>query len=299
VERVLPVTCDVVEKGRSRAPALLLVLDRSGSMSADVRGRTKMELANEGCVRAIQLAPPGSRYGMLAVDTEPEWIVPMDVLRDRPTAINLARGNAVGGGGIYTNVAMTEALAVMRMTQASSKHIVLFSDGSDTEQQAGVIDMVREAQVSEKITVSTICLGRGPDTTFLEEVAVAGGGRAFVVEDASQLPAVFSREAALSGGTFLREEEFKAWAGTPGALTDGVDFKADSSPALLGFVAATSRDTAHVWLWADEERERPLLATWNIELGRALAFTSDARDRCATASGCSSTATGTNAPAET
>lgn len=281
IERVLPVTCQVVEKGREQSPALLIVLDRSGSMRAEVGGRTKMDLANEGCVRAIQLAAPGSRFGMLAVDTQPHWVVALEVLRDRALATDLARGNTVGGGGILTRTAMVEALRAMRALNATSKHIVLFSDGSDTEEQDGVIDMVRAAHENDRITVSTICLGRGSDWPFLSDLAVAGGGRSFLVEDASQLPAVFSREAALSGGNFLREQEFRPWHGAPGSLTDGVDFRAESSPPLLGYVAATARDAAHVWLWADEDKERPLLATWHVELGRAMAFTSDARDRWA------------------
>lgn len=281
VEGVLPVTCDVVEKGRKQNPALVVVLDRSGSMSAQVGNHTKMELANEGCVRSIELAPPGSLFGMLSVDTDNHWIVPIEPLRDRRGAVARARGNQVGGGGIYTDVAMREALRAIKSVTATTKHIVLFSDGEDTERQDGVMEMVRAAHRDDKITVSTICMGKGRDWPFLRDLAAAGGGRAFLVEDASQLPAVFSREAALSGGMFLREDPFRAWPGRPGSLTEGVDFRAGTTPELLGFVATTARKEAEVWLWADEDKERPLLATWNVELGRALAFTSDARDRWA------------------
>jgi len=281
VEGVLPVTCDVVEKGRKQNPALLVTLDRSGSMSAKVGDYTKMELANEGCVRAIQLAAPGSLFGMLSVDTDNHWIVPIEAIKNRQNVTNLARSNSVGGGGIYTDVAMRESLRALRAVKATTKHLVLFSDGNDTERKDGVVEMVRDAFMNDKITVSTICLGDGPDWPFLRDVANAGGGRAFLVEDASQLPAVFSREAALSGGMFLREERFKPWHGLPGSLTDDVDFRAEASPELLGYVATTARKESEVWLWADEDKERPLLATWNVELGRALAFTSDARDRWA------------------
>lgn len=281
IEAVLPVTCDVVEKGRKQSPALLVTLDRSGSMSAKVGDYTKMELANEGCVRAIQLAPPDSLFGMLSVDTENHWVVPIDRIKDRQSVVNLARSNSVGGGGIYTDVAIRESLRALRNVTATTKHLVLFSDGNDTERKEGVVEMVRTAFREDKITVSTICMGDGPDWPFLREVAAAGGGRAFLVDDASHLPAVFSREAALAGGMFLREQPFKPWHGLPGSLTDGVDFRAATSPELLGYVATTARKQAEVWLWADEDKERPLLATWNVELGRAMAFTSDARDRWA------------------
>ncbi|MCC6463931.1 MAG: VWA domain-containing protein [Planctomycetes bacterium] len=279
VEGVLPVTCDVTEKGRRQQAAMVVALDRSGSMQAEVGGFTKMELANEGCVRTINLIQPGTLFGMLSVDTEPHWIVPLQALKNRGDAINRARANESEGGGIYVDAAMREALNALRGVKASSKHVVLFSDGNDTERQEGVVEMVRAAAVADKITVSTICMGRGHDTPFLTALAQAGGGRAFLVEDATQLPAIFSREAALAGGSFIREEPFRPFHGVPGSLTQDVDFEDKGTPELLGYVAATARPEAHVWLWADEDKERPLLATWNVELGRALAFTSDARDR--------------------
>ncbi|MCG3184796.1 MAG: hypothetical protein ICCCNLDF_02926 [Planctomycetes bacterium] len=281
VERVLPVTCDVVEKGRKQIPALVVALDKSGSMGAMVGNFTKMELANEGCARSIRLVPPNSYFGMLAVDTEPDWVVPFAPLKDKSAAANMARTNQVGGGGIYTDVAIREAVDALRLSKASSKHVVLFSDGQDTERQEGVLDSVEKIHQDEQVTFSTICLGEGPDEGFLRNLAQVGGGRYFLVKDAADLPAVFSREAALAAGNFIREEEFRPWHGLPGSLTDGVVFEKEPAPPLLGYVAATARPEAHVWLWADEDKERPLLATWNIELGKALAFTSDARDRWA------------------
>ncbi|MCB9894117.1 MAG: VWA domain-containing protein [Planctomycetes bacterium] len=280
VEKVLPVTCDVVEKGRKQVPALLVVLDKSGSMGAEVGRYTKMDLANEGCVRAIRLVPVSSFFGMLAVDTQPDWVVPLEPLKSRESAVTLARRNETGGGGIFVDVAMSEAIAAMQAINATTKHIVLFSDGRDTNRQEGVLEMVARANAQDKITFSTICLGTGEDEEFLRAMAEdVGGGRPFLVKDPNDLPAIFSREAALSAGTFIREEPFRPWNGLPGSLTEGVDFEADTTPDLLGYVAVTARPEAHVWLWADEDHERPLLATWNVELGKALAFTSDAHDR--------------------
>ncbi|MCB9932603.1 MAG: VWA domain-containing protein [Planctomycetes bacterium] len=281
VEKVLPVTCDVVEKGRKQIPALVVALDKSGSMSAQVGNYTKMDLANEGCARSIRLVPLSSYFGMLAVDTKGDWVVPLAPLKDKDAAVNLARGNQVGGGGIDVDVAIREAVAALRATKAITKHVVIFGDGADVDRQEGMLELVEKVHLEEMITFSTICLGRGKDEGFLRSLAQLGGGRYFLVTDANDLPAVFSREAALSAGNFIREEEFRPWHGLPGSLTEGVDFEKAPAPPLLGYVAATARPEAHVWLWADEDKERPLLATWNIELGKSLAFTSDARDRWA------------------
>ncbi|MHC4841403.1 MAG: glutamine amidotransferase [Planctomycetota bacterium] len=64
-------------------------------------------------------------------------------------------------------------------------------------------------------------------------------------------------------------------------MTEGLSFESETTPTLLGYVATTAKDNAHVWLYSDKDKERPLLATWNVELGRSLAWTSDARDRWA------------------
>lgn len=281
VERVLPVTCDVVEKGRKQTPALVIALDKSGSMGATVGNFTKMELANEGCARSARLIPSGSYFGMLAVDTQADWVIPLEKVKDTDRIAGLAMRNQVGGGGIYVDIAIRESIEALRAANASSRHVVLFSDGRDTNRQEGVAKMVEEAHRTENITFTTICLGEGEDELFLQDLARRGGGRYFLVRDAADLPAVFSRETALSAGNFIREEPFQPWHGMPGSMTEDVDFEGEKTPKLLGYVATTAREQASVWLWADEDKERPLLATWNIELGKALAFTSDARDRWA------------------
>ncbi|MEE9311997.1 MAG: glutamine amidotransferase, partial [Planctomycetota bacterium] len=283
IEEVLPVTCDVTEKGRKRVPAMIVVLDRSGSMGAMVGKYSKMELANEGCVKALKLIPPHSYFGMLSVDTSSHWPVPVQKVdkKNRNEVIGLVRSNTPGGGGIYVDIGIRDGLEALRSVESIGKHLVLFSDGSDTERQEGVIKMAIDAYKKEKITISTICLGTGPDWPFLRELAKQAGGRSFLVDDASRLPAIFSREAAKAGGAYIREKPFRPFMGQPGLLTDGIAFQSDTTPELLGYIATTAKESSHVWLYADKEKERPLLATWNVELGRSLAWTSDARDRWA------------------
>lgn len=285
VERALPVTCNVTEKGRKQVPAMVIALDRSGSMGASAgRGReTKMDLANEGCVLTLRLIPPDSFFGMLSTDTENEWIIPLGPLKpaDLKSAEQKVRRHSAGGGGINMATSVREALARLRSTKTSSRHLVLFVDGSDADEQEGVVKMIESANRTDLITVSVICLGDGKDVGFLKDCARAGQGRFELVRDAASLPVVFSREAAQVGGNFIREEEFQPFPGMSGFFSEGYDFQAPSTPPLLGFVAVTARENADVWLWTDKDKERPLLASWHYGLGKSMAFTSDARDRWA------------------
>ncbi|MCA8967748.1 MAG: VWA domain-containing protein, partial [Planctomycetes bacterium] len=57
VESVMPVTMDVREEQRRFGLALVIALDRSGSMRASAGDRTKMELADTGAAAAIFSLP--------------------------------------------------------------------------------------------------------------------------------------------------------------------------------------------------------------------------------------------------
>ena len=58
---------------------------------------------------------------------------------------------------------------------------------------------------------------------------------------------------------------------------------ADEYPTLLGYVATTPKPRAETPLWTD--KGDPLLAHWQYGLGRAVAFTSDAKAQVGARSG--------------
>src|SRR5690606_26261418 len=55
VDPLLPVSMELRQEHRKLATAMAIVLDRSGSMAASVGTMTKMDLANSGTARAIEL----------------------------------------------------------------------------------------------------------------------------------------------------------------------------------------------------------------------------------------------------
>ena len=57
---------------RKMSLAIVVALDRSGSMSAPAGGgRIKMDLADLGAVQVLDLLSPMDEIGVFAVDTEP------------------------------------------------------------------------------------------------------------------------------------------------------------------------------------------------------------------------------------
>jgi hypothetical protein len=68
LEKILPVKIDPVEQEIESAASILIILDRSGSMSAMAGwSKTKMELADEGAVASIRLLRPFDQVGVMSV----------------------------------------------------------------------------------------------------------------------------------------------------------------------------------------------------------------------------------------
>lgn len=89
VERALPVYMDLRGRGRQPRVALMLVIDKSGSMAG-----TKVEMAKEAAVRSLRLLRPDDRAAVLAFDSVPQWVAPLTPVSELP-------GLEEGVGSIY------------------------------------------------------------------------------------------------------------------------------------------------------------------------------------------------------
>ncbi len=274
IEEVSPVSFDLRQKQRRASLAEVIAIDYSGSMGMEVSGQTKLALANEAAARSASLLGPGDRLGVEHVDTVVAWTQPMAPV-DNPKAIaDKIRQVGVGGGGIYTDLALEAAYAALAREQVNLKHVLLFADGGDAEQITGCRAMVAAAH-AKGMTTSVISLGEGSDTPELAELAKAGEGRFYLIDDATKLPAVFTQETVLASRSALVEKPFRVSAAGSGPATRGIAI--DALPALRGYVVTLAKPRAEILLAGPDGD--PVLATWPVGLGRTAAFTSDYKDR--------------------
>jgi uncharacterized membrane protein len=274
IEEVSPVSFDLKKEKRRASLAEVIAIDYSGSMGMVVGGRTKLSLANEAAARSASLLGHGDRLAVEHVDTEVRWTVPLGPVDD-PDAIGArVRSVSVGGGGIYTDLALQAGYDVLGRESVNLKHVLLFADGDDAEQIEGCRALVGGA-ARRGITTSVISLGRGHDSPELEALSKEGGGRFYLIDDAAKLPAVFTQETILAAKSAIHEDPFRVSPGAPSAATRAVSF--DDAPALGGYVVTVPKPRATVALTGPEGD--PILATWSAGLGRAGAFMSDYRDR--------------------
>ncbi|HEX4513101.1 MAG TPA: VWA domain-containing protein [Polyangiaceae bacterium] len=274
VEEISPVAFDLKEEKRRASLAEVIAIDYSGSMGMMVGGQTKLALANEASARSASLLGSGDRLGVEHVDTRVAWTVPLGPVTDVNAIGSKIRAVSVGGGGIYTDVALEAGYAALEKETVNLKHLLLFADGDDAEQIAGCRALVTGAS-SKGMTTSVISLGHGKDSAELEVLSKLGGGRFYLIDDATKLPAVFTQETILAARSSIKEEPFKVGVGAPSPAIKNVDFK--DAPQLRGYVVSVPKSRATVSLTGPEGD--PILASWSVGIGRSAAFTSDFKDR--------------------
>ncbi len=272
IDALLPVSMELKEEDRKLSVAMAIVMDRSGSMSAGTAGgMSKMELANSGAARAIELMGELDAVTVFAVDTEAHEILPLSqVGKHREKLTSIVRRIQSTGGGIYVFNGLEAAWKQLKNAPQETRHIILFSDAADSEQPEGVGSLIKE-MVANNTTVSVIALGRDsdPDAPFLEQIAEDGQGRLFFNEDAGTLPAVFAQETvSVSRSTFLEEPVgIDAMAGWQELAAVSLDWPGQ----VEGYNLSYLREGASESLRSMDGYTAPLLAHWQRGAGRVVA----------------------------
>ncbi|MCB1229999.1 MAG: VWA domain-containing protein [Verrucomicrobiae bacterium] len=209
VDPLLPVTMELKSEHRKLAVAMAIVMDRSGSMGMTTSsGHTKMQLADEGAGRAVELLGPQDLVAVNAVDSTSHEIVPLiNVGQHRAEIINRVRRIESMGGGIFVYTGLKAAWDQLKQADIGQRHIILFSDAADSEEPGAYRTLVEE-MVKEGASVSVIGLGTksDPDAAFIEDIAKRGNGRMFFTDIPGDLPNIFAQETVtVARSTFIDE----------------------------------------------------------------------------------------------
>jgi uncharacterized membrane protein len=272
IEEALPVTMEVKQKVEIPSLAVVLSVDRSGSMAMATGDEkiTKLDLAKEAGHLVVDLLDERNEVGVQSWDTEFIWDVPMRAAKDK-SAIHHAIATIKAGGGTDGYPALKETYSQLFERPALLKHVIFLSDGQMTRGDfAGLLRRMGK----DKITVSSVAIGKDADVQLMVDIAKWGKGRFYYTEDSQTIPRIFTLETQLASKASLVEQPFRPQLTAPGheAVQD-VDWK--NVPPLGGYVAATVKSTAELVLMSHQED--PVLATWRYGVGRAAAFTSDAK----------------------
>jgi Ca-activated chloride channel homolog len=269
IEQALPVWMDVRGRGRQPRVAMVLVIDKSGSMSGQ-----KMEMAKEAAARSVRLLQEQDQAAVLAFDSVPQWAAFLTPAADR-ARLESAIGGIFADGGTEIYPALAAAFGELRDVQADVRHIILLTDGrsGSAGDYGALLQEMREARV----TLSTIGVGTDADNSLLEAMARVGRGRFHFAGEPASIPQIFSRETVMATRALLVDTTFIPSAASAGPLLRGLT----TVMPLDGYVATTPKDRAEVVLVSPDGD--PVLAAWQYGAGRAVAWTPDLRGRWSSA----------------
>ncbi len=276
LERVLPVSMEMRREHRKLSLAIVVALDRSGSMSMPVGGgKTKIDLADIGTVQVLDMLGPSDEIGVIAVDTEPHTIVDLTTA-DKAKA---DRGRILSikseGGGIFIYEALIGASQMILRAKSETKHIILFADAADSknpDRYAELIAKCREAG----ITISAIGLGteQDVDAELLKDVARRGEGNIYFTDQPSEVPRIFAQDTfTVARSTFVEQDtKLKTTAGftTLGGLADW------KIPAVGGYNLCYIRPEANLAILSEDDYTAPVVAAWQAGSGRVLTYMGEA-----------------------
>jgi Ca-activated chloride channel family protein len=189
---------------RDEASAIL-VMDVSGSMSADDLKPTRMDAAQRAAQAFVERLPASTRVGLVTFQSHATVQVPLTAERE-PVGRAIQRLRPNGGTAIGDGLAAAvDQLRERPSTdgQATPAVVVVLSDGAPT---AGMppADAARRAQEAG-IKVHTVGIGqRGAapvignnqtarlDEDTLRQIATATGGQYFYAGEASELSAIYA-----------------------------------------------------------------------------------------------------------
>ncbi len=276
LETALPVSMELRREHRKFSMAIVVVLDRSGSMTAPVTGgKTKMDLANLGTVEVLKMLSDQDEMGVVAVDSQAHVVVGRAPVHTLAGAERRILGIQSMGGGIFIYEALKAAAAQLAGAAAGVRHILLFADAADSE-EPGDYKALLWAASAAGITVSVVGLGTRADgdAALLEDIATRGGGRCFFTDNAHEVPRLFAQDTFLvARNTWVTNAVTPLFTVALPQLSDALPSEA---PPVGGYNLCYLKPEATAVAVTADENAAPLVALQRHGTGRAAVFTAEA-----------------------
>ncbi len=299
LEPLLPVILEPPPRNMREPFILALAMDRSFSMSGEPTQAAPIDLAKEAAIRVMETLRPDDVMGILIYSNSDaiEWKVPLGQVGSGVRLANAQESIAeiTPFGGTYMFKALEEAIATLEAETADAaaaglvRHILLLSDGKSSDGNPDRFAELAQRAGEAGISISTFALGKDADADLMREIALASGGRFYLVSDARSLPRIMVSESQGARGANFETGKTGINSG-PGFENHPVmNFvEAPNLPVIEGYNAVKPRtqSTADPSFSAGLLRESenilvsarfgdPLLAAWQVGLGRVAAWMSD------------------------
>jgi Ca-activated chloride channel family protein len=264
LERALPAR--LAPPRSPEGTAVVLVMDKSSSME----GR-KIELARLAAIGVVENLRPIDSVGVLIFDNSFQWAVPMRKAEDRAyRAADLRHRHRWRhtDRSRHRRSLPAHSPAIRRLQAHRAPHRRHFRGRRQ-------LQLTKEA-LANHVTISTVGLGQDVNRAFLEKVASSADGKSYFLNDPSGLEQILLRDVEEHTGLDGGREAVHGGGREAGRNSGRRGHR--ESVARAQWIRAFPA-TPHLRRYPDTaDKEDPLLVRWQYGLGRAVVFTSDAKE---------------------
>ena len=186
IEKILPVEPKEPPKRPEPNRAVVLVVDKSGSMRDDNR----ILYAKEAAKAVARQLRDNDLLGVVGFDDSPFVVVYLESMSRLRGVVDAQIDRLRPGGQTYFLPALLEAKRQLERVNASRKHIILLSDGVTRGSQGELVDLIGVMKNDLKITVSAVAISNEADVRIMKRISQYGGGLFHHVVDPSSLPQI-------------------------------------------------------------------------------------------------------------
>ncbi len=285
LEEVLPVNMDIPATRMIPKGALVLIMHSCEMPNGNYWG---MQCA----IKAAEVLSPRDEIGVLSYAWSSgrgsAWDFPLAPRGDGSKVIAAIKNMQLGDMPDFDD-AMTVALngtqgqPGLKQSDARQKHVIIISDGDPQRPSAQLIKEYQDA----KISVSTVSVfpHQLPIPPTMQAIADETLGKAYgpIESNPSQLPQIFVKEATVVRRTLLLEDQEGLVVKDNGSMSDMVrGLRLDQLPPLYGCVLTSKKPAPQIEMpLTIGPNSDPLLAHWQVGLGKVAVFTSDAHPKWA------------------
>lgn len=271
VEEVMPVSFDVKSKRQIPKGALVLVMHACEIPQGNYWGERV-------AIAAVKTLSSRDLVGVLSYKwqgaSQQYWDVKLQPVGDKGRIIQHIKQMNMGD--------MPDFDAVMRPgvnelkslgDDVSVRHMIVISDFDPSAPRPDLLRTMKD----NFITCSTIAIGWGGhpiDVGKAQSMAADTGGRFYTTQNYAELPQIFIKESRIVQRSLINELPFTPrLAGLPSTTVS--QLVGETLPELRGYVVTTPKPLAQIPIVKKTaEEEDPILAHWQVGLGKTVAFTS-------------------------
>jgi Ca-activated chloride channel homolog len=170
---------------QKRKVDVMLILDRSGSMTEQIGGITKIDAAKQGMKQFVNLLSDDDALGLTVFSDSSDVLTPVTQLGPKRQDVINRIGNIVPEGStrLFDTIA-EQVQALQAMPSKNIKAVVVLTDGIDNLSQLNLDQLVKQISASGEnagnaVKVFTIAYGADADANALKKIASATGGQEY------------------------------------------------------------------------------------------------------------------------